>query len=125
MTTTAPWRTAIGTRPAAGKTARVEPTASSRSQAAAASSARTRSSATRLWPKLMVADFRMPPQRRPPPTPPCSRVGLAGPHPVVHRLGRLAVAATEAHHLERRAVDLDDAGRVAARPSGAARRCSG
>ena len=43
------------------------------------------------------------------------RVGLAGPHPVVHRLGRLAVAATQAHHLERRAVDLDDAIGVAAR----------
>ena len=65
----------------------------------------------------MVADLRMPPQAhavadvhdR------AGRVGLAGPHPVVHRLGRLAVAAAQAHHLERRAVDLDDPRRVGAR----------
>ena len=47
--------------PAAGNTERVDPTASSRSQAVAACSARNRSSGTRLWPKLMVADLRMPP----------------------------------------------------------------
>ena len=118
MIATAPCRTAIGTSPAAGKTARVEPTASSRSQLAAASSARNRSSATRLWPKLMVADLRMPPQTAPRPAADhrrAGRVGLAGPHPLVHRLGRLAVAAAQAHHLEGRAVDLDDACRVAAR----------
>ena len=129
MTATAPCRTATGTRPAAGNTARVEPTARSRSHDAAASSARNRSSATRFWPKLMVADFRIPPQTTPPPSPSLDhrrtgRVGLAGPHPVVHRLGRLAVAAAQAHDLERRAVDLDDPMPGRCRPSGAARRCS-
>ncbi len=116
MMATAPCRTATGTTPAAGNTASVEPTASSRSQSAAARSARTRSSATRLWPKLMVADLRIPPHGRPlAPAAVVARargVGLAAPDPVVHRLGRLAVAAAEAHHLQRRAVDLDDARRI-------------
>ena len=65
ITTTAPERAAIGTRPAAGKTARVDPTHRRRSQRAAASSARRRSAATRLWPKLMVADFKIPPHADP------------------------------------------------------------
>ena len=98
-----------GTTPAAGNTASVEPTASSRSHAGAASSARKRSSATRLWPKLMVADFRMPAALDVQ-----ARVVLAGAHPVVHGLGRLAVAARQADHVARGAVDLDDARRVGA-----------
>ena len=80
MIATAPCRTATGTSPAAGKTARVEPTASSRSHVDAASSARNRSSATRLWPKLMVADFRIPPQTAPsPPSTTAVQAGSASP----------------------------------------------
>ncbi len=80
MMATAPCRTATGTTPAAGNTASVEPTASSRSQSAAARSARTRSSATRLWPKLMVADLRIPPHGRPPSSPVVARhAGSASP----------------------------------------------
>ena len=43
------------------------------------------------------------------------RVRLAGPHPLVHRLGRLTVTAAQADHLERRAVDLYDPVGIAAR----------
>ena len=117
MIATAPCRTATGTRPAAGKTARVEPTASSRSQLAAASSgpeqvlghqALAEADGGRLEDAAADGPVPVPDHRR------AGRVGLARPHPVVHRLGRLAVAATQAHHLEGRAVDLDDAPRVAA-----------
>ncbi len=115
MITTAPCRTATGTRPAAGKTASVEPTASSRSHDAAAASARNRSSATRFWPKLMVADLRMPPQATPSgQRRRARRVVLAGAHALVDGLRRLAVAAGEADHVERGPMDLNDPLRVGA-----------
>ena len=110
--------TAIGTRPAAGKTASVEPTASSRSHAAAAASARNRSSATRLWPKLMVAELEDPVagvaagrRRR------ARRVLLAG-----ARTRSWTASAgwrspqRHADHLERGPMDLDDPLRVVAGP---------
>src|ERR1700689_2106982 len=61
MTTVMPWRWARGTRPAAGCTLSVEPTASRRSQSDAPSSARASTSGSSDWPKLMVADLRIPP----------------------------------------------------------------
>ena len=68
-----------------------------------------RSWATRLCPKLMVADFRIPPQSG------SAGVGpLAGPHPVEDRPCRLAMVAAQADDLRGVAVDLDDPGGVGA-----------
>jgi len=57
----APAPFAMGTTLAMGNTASVDPMASNRSQLSAASYERSMSSTIRFWPKLMVADLRMPP----------------------------------------------------------------
>ena len=85
----------------------------------AASSARSRSSATRFWPKEIVADLRIPPH--------AGHGGSSSPARTRSSasLHRARGAAGEARPLPHVAVDLDDPGRVDAGGAGAGRRRSG
>ena len=113
ITTTAPRWTATGTRPAAGKTPSVEPTARRRSQDGGGRfgqeqvfrhKALTEADGGGLQdPAADAAAVDLDEARR---------VGLAASHPLMDRLTRLAVAADEAHDVAGRAVYLDRSCRV-------------
>ena len=108
MITDAPDALARGTQFAAGNTLSVEPTASSTSHSSLTRIARSITSGTSAWPKLIVSLFRIPPHTRhggssSPSTDPVERLA--------HRSPVLAVPAAREPH---RAVHLDHLVRIVA-----------